>query len=274
MASASYKGLTVKIGADTSELGKALDKVESKSKDLSKELSAVNKLLKMDPGNADLLAQKQKILAEAVSNTSEKLETLKEAEREVQEQFERGEASAEQVRSLQREIAATEQKLEGYKRAAKETQDAVDNLGNSTEESADALDDQEDKADKAADALDDLADKAKEAAKTGITALVGAATAAVGAIIGLEESTREYRTEMGKLETAFKDIGWSTTVAKTTYEELQSILGETDQAVEAANHIAEMAKSEEDLATWTTIATGVFAKFGASLPIEGLTEAA
>ena len=57
MASAAIKGLTVKIGADTTELGKALEKVESKSRDLSKELTAVNKLLKMDPGNADLLAQ-------------------------------------------------------------------------------------------------------------------------------------------------------------------------------------------------------------------------
>ena len=274
MATGSYKGLTVKIGADTSELGKALEKVESKSKDLSKELTAVNKLLKMDPGNADLLAQKQQILAEAVENTSEKLKTLRDAEKEVQEQFERGEASAEQVRSLQREIEATEQKLKGYERAVEETNEAVRNLGNSTEDSAEALKDQEKKAEAAEDALDDLTATATEAAKTGITALVGAATAAVTAIIGLEEATREYRTEMGKLETAFNQSGYSTEAAKETYAELQSILGETDQAVEAANHIAKLAKNEEDLAKWTEIATGIYATFGASLPIEGLTEAA
>lgn len=274
MAGASIKGLTVKIGADTGELGKALEKVESKSRDLSKELGQVNKLLKMDPGNADLLAQKQQILAEAVENTRKKLDTLKEAEAQVQEQFERGEASAEQVRALQREIAATEQKLNGYERAVEETNEAVRNLGNSTEDSADALKDQEQKAKDAEEALDDLAEKAKDAAKTGITALVGAATAAVTAILGLEEATREYRTEMGKLETAFSEAGYSTEAAKETYEELQGILGETDQAVEAANHIAKLAQNEEDLAKWTEIATGIYATFGASLPIEGLTEAA
>lgn len=274
MATGSYKGLTVKIGADTSELGKALEDVNKKSQSLSKELGEVNKLLKMDPGNADLLAQKQKILAEAVENTKDKLETLKEAEAQVQEQFERGEASAEQVRSLQREIAATEQKLGSYENAVKETQEAVDKLGDSTAESAEALKDQEKKAEKAEEALDELADSAKEAAKTGITALVGAATAAVTAIIGLEEATREYRNEMAKLETAFSQAGYSTEAAKETYKELQSILGETDQAVEAANHIAKLAKSEEDLAKWTEISTGIYASFGASLPIEGLTEAA
>ena len=79
MASGSFKGLTVKIGADTTELGKALENVEKKSRNLSKELGEVNKLLKMDPGNDDLLAQKQQILAEAVENTKNKLDTLKEA---------------------------------------------------------------------------------------------------------------------------------------------------------------------------------------------------
>ena len=274
MATGSYKGLTVKIGADTSELGKALEDVNKKSQNLSKELGEVNKLLKLDPGNADLLAQKQKILAEAVENTKGKLETLKEAEAQVQAQFERGEASAEQVRSLQREIAATEQKLGSYERAVKETQEAVDKLGDSTAESADALKDQEKKAEAAEAALDDLTATAADVAKTGITALVGAATAAVTAIIGLEEATREYRTEMGKLQTAFNQAGYSTEAAKETYEDLQSILGETDQAVEAANHIAKLAKNEEDLAKWTEIATGIYATFGASLPIEGLTEAA
>ena len=274
MASAAIKGLTVKIGADTGELGKALESVEKKSRNLSKELGEVNKLLKLDPGNADLLAQKQKILAEAVENTGEKLKTLKEAEQQVQEQFERGEVSVEQVRALQREIIETERKLGVYKKAAKETQEAVDNLGDSTAESAEALKEQEKKAEAAEAALDDLADQAKAAAMTGITALVGAATAAVTAILGLEEATREYRTEMGKLETAFSQAGYSTEAAKETYEELQSILGETDQAVEAANHIAKLAKNEEDLAKWTEIATGIYATFGASLPIEGLTEAA
>jgi hypothetical protein len=104
-----------------------------------------------------------------------------------------------------------------------------------------------------------------------------AATAAVavgGMMYSLAENTRSYRTEMGKLDTAFVTSGFSSEAAIETYKELQSVLGETDQAVEAANHLAKLTNNEKDLRTWTDICTGVFATFGDSLPIEGLTESA
>ena len=123
MASNNIKGLTIEIGGDTTKLGKALDAVNKKTKSLSSELGQINKLLKLDPKNTDLLAQKQKVLAEAISNTKEKLETLKKAEKQVQEQFKRGEVSEEQVRSLQREIIATTKKLESYEKAAAEPEE-------------------------------------------------------------------------------------------------------------------------------------------------------
>ena len=248
------KGLTIEIGGDTTKLGKALDDVNNKSRDLSSELGEVNRLLKMDPGNADLLAQKQKILGDAVDNTAKKLETLKEAEKQVQQQFERGEVSEDQVRALKREIEATEQKLSGYKNAVKETADEVDNLGKRSKASADELND---------------------FANRGLATVGGLVTAASGALVAAAESTREYRTEMGKLDTAFTDNGHSAEDAKAAYQELQGILGETEQSVEAANHLAKLTDNEKDLATWTgDILPGVFATFGASLPIEGLTEAA
>lgn len=88
------------------------------------------------------------------------------------------------------------------------------------------------------------------------------------------EVTQEYQTAMGKLDTAFTTNGYSSEAALKTYKELQGILGETDQAVVAANHLAILTDNEADLQTWTDICTGVFATFGDSLPIEGLTEAA
>ena len=121
MANKSIKGLTVEIGGDTTKLGQALEGVNKKSKDLSSELGQINKLLKLDPGNTELLAQKQKVLADATANTAEKLKTLKEAEKQVQKQFERGEVSEDQVRALQREIASTEKALKGYEKASKDT---------------------------------------------------------------------------------------------------------------------------------------------------------
>lgn len=63
----TIKGITIKIGGDTSKLGKALQNVEKQSKSLSAELGQINRLLKLDPGNTELLAQKQKVLAEAVA---------------------------------------------------------------------------------------------------------------------------------------------------------------------------------------------------------------
>jgi len=104
---------------------------------------------------------------------------------------------------------------------------------------------------------------------------IGAAGLAIGgAFIGAIEGTREYRVEMRKLETAFTTNGHSATVAKQTYSDLNAVLGDSGQAVEAANHLAVLTDNEKDLQTWTNICTGVYATFGASLPIEGLTEAA
>lgn len=105
--------------------------------------------------------------------------------------------------------------------------------------------------------------------------VVGTGVMAMGtAIVAGVESSRDYRGEMAKLTTAFVTNGFSAEAAKNTYKRLQAVLGETDQAVEAAGHLAVMVKSEEDLAKWTDICTGVYATFGASLPIEGLTESA
>ncbi len=259
MAKNTIKGLTIEIGGDTTQLGKALEDVNKKSTDLSSELGQINRLLKLDPGNTELLAQKQKVLADAVSNTAKKLDTLKEAERQVQKQFERGEVSEEQVRALQREIIAAEKKMDGYKKAIQETSDGLEEFAEETE--------------KAGEASDGLGTKLGGLVKGGLAALAAGVTAAVGAMVGSAEATREYRTEMGKLDTAFTANGHSSETAVATYQALQGLLGETDQAVEAANHLAKLAESQEELAKWTDVAAGVYATFGASLPIENLTEA-
>lgn len=112
------------------------------------------------------------------------------------------------------------------------------------------------------------------AAATIAKGVLTAGAALGGAWIAAIESTREYRTEMGKLDTAFVANGHSSEAAKQTYSDLNAVLGDTGQAVEAANHLAVLTDNEKDLQTWTDICTGVYATFGASLPIEGLTEAA
>ena len=113
----------------------------------------------------------------------------------------------------------------------------------------------------------------KTAAKWG-TALVGGAAAGVGALSAVAESTREYRTEMGKLDTAFTTNKFSAADAKQTYSDLYAVVGDSGQATEAANHLSLLCNSTKDLQSWTEICTGVYGQFGDSLPIEGLTEAA
>lgn len=113
----------------------------------------------------------------------------------------------------------------------------------------------------------------KTAAKWG-TALVGGAAAGVGALSSVAESTREYRTEMGKLDTAFTTNKFTAADAKQTYSDLYAVVGDSGQATEAANHLSLLCDSTKDLQSWTEICTGVYGQFGDSLPIEGLTEAA
>lgn len=274
MANKALKGITIEIGGDTTKLDKALQNVNKKAANLSSELGEVNRLLKLDPGNADLLAQKQQILADAVANTQDKLEALREAEKQVQAQFERGEVSEEQYRALQREIIATEQKLDSYTKAAAETADELEKLGAESDNAAEQVDDVGDSADNAEESTRSLGDAMNGPLVTGLKAAAAAAGAVVTALVAAAESTREYRTAMGKLNTAFEDNGHTAEAATETYKELQSILGDTDQAVEASNHLAALTDNEQELSEWTEICTGIFAKFGDSLPIEGLTEAA
>lgn len=274
MASKALKGLTIKIGGDTTELTKSLDKVEKQGRDLSSELGQINKLLKFDPKNTELLAQKQKVLADAISNTEDKLDTLREAEKQVQAQFERGEVSEAQYRALQREIIATEGKLDKYKAAAKDAADVQEDLADSADKAAKELDDVGDSAEDSGDGFTVAKGATADFIGNGLSALVGAAKDAISSVMDLAEATRDYRKEMAKLDTAFTIAGFSAEDGTKTYEDLQSILGDTGQAVEAANHLAKIAANEEELAKWTDILTGVYGMFGASLPVEGLAEAA
>lgn len=108
----------------------------------------------------------------------------------------------------------------------------------------------------------------------------GAKAAAVGlaaagtALLALGASTQEYRNEQAKLTTAFEAAGSTAEQAKETYNDMFRVLGDSGQATEAASHLAKLTTEEKALVEWGTICTGVYATFGDSLPIEGLTEAA
>ena len=146
-----------------------------------------------------------------------------------------------------------------------------------TDKFGDEIDDAADKADKASVKLEKVGSVLK-----GLAVTAGAAVAAAGAALAgltksfldLAESTREYREDQAKLDAAFTTAGFTAEQAGEAYTGFYAILGEEDRSVEAVNHLAKLCSTEEELAQWTDIAAGVWATFGDSLPIEGLTEAA
>lgn len=150
----------------------------------------------------------------------------------------------------------------------------VDDVGKEAKDAADGLDDLGDSAKDAGDGLSVAEVAAGNFIANALTNLVSSIGNAVSSFFELSESTREMRDDMAKLETAFSTNGHSTEAASKAYEDFYAILGESDRSVEAVNHLAELTKNEEELSKWSTIAAGVTAKFGDSLPIEGLTEAA
>lgn len=150
----------------------------------------------------------------------------------------------------------------------------VDKLKSATQEAKKSLEDLKTKSGLSAKDIDDRFKKAGESIKSGMAA-AAKATAAVGAaLIGVGVATKEYQVNMAKLNTAFKTAGGSAKTATNTYNDLYRVLGDNDTATEAAGHLALLTTNQKELGEWTTICQGVYATFGDSLPIEGLTEAA
>lgn len=150
----------------------------------------------------------------------------------------------------------------------------LDGVEDEARDAAGGLDDLEDSAKGAGEGLDAVDVAAGNLIADGLSSLIGALGDAVGNLMALADETREFREDMAKLETAFTTAGHTTDTASSAYKDFYAILGESDRSVEAVNHLAELTKNEQEVAKWSTIAAGVTAKFGDSLPIEGLTEAA
>lgn len=197
------KGLTVEIGGDASDLDKELKTIEKQSKKSNDELREINELLKLDPNNTELLAQKQKVLASAIEGASKKLETLKTAEKSAREQFEKGDIGEEQFRALQRETIRAENQLHKLEQKLADAEQAANDLTRSADDAADTVRDTGDAAGSAAKQTDDLADSlddlkgkyrdARDAAKDAASDLgkIGAMGIAAGTAVVIPATGKE-----------------------------------------------------------------------------------
>jgi phage-related protein len=259
MASSKIKGITVEIGGDTTKLGKAIGDIEKQSNSLKGELKQVEKLLKMDPGNADLMAQKQEILTRAVSETTEKLKILKDTQSQVEEQFKSGKIGEDQFRAFQREIIKTEGELNGFRSELDGTGDDLKEVGDSAEESSDGFTIM-------GGALADLVANA-------ISSAISAIGDFIGSIMELSEATEEYRQMQSKLEASANNTGQSAEWATEQFKEMYKYIADDQATTNAITNLMGLGVAEEKITSLLEGATGVWASYGDSIPIEGLTEA-
>ena len=197
------RGITIEIGGDTSKLEKSLRDVNGEIRDTQSQLRDVNRLLKLDPSNTELLRQKQKLLGDAVQETSNKLDLLKQTEKDVQAQFQKGEISERQYNALKREIMATEEALKG-------------------------LEDQAGKSSVALEKISQAGDSVKEAGEK-ITAagqkLLPATAAIAGAGAASVSSADDMRSAVNTYLTATGEMADGTEEAAETAEQLEEVLG-------------------------------------------------
>lgn len=122
------KGITVEIGGDTTGLDKALKSVNTSIRSTQSALKDVNRLLKLDPSNTELLSQKQRLLKDAIAATKEKLDSLKVAQEQAKQQLESGELGQDKYDALQREIVETEEELRRLQQEAATTNTALSKI--------------------------------------------------------------------------------------------------------------------------------------------------
>ena len=271
----TIKGITIEIAGDTKKLGAALKNIDEQSLDLAANLKYVDKLLDFDRGNTELLAEKQKLLADAVENTGERLETLRQVQEQVSQQYRSGEIGQRAYLDFQHELAKTEKRLEGLKSESQKVERSLDDTGNEARDTGKDLGQLGKSSDGAAGGLDglvgSLGDLAGAVKTTAVAGLIAGAAAKIGEIA---DETREYREEMAKLDISFESAKLSAEDADIAYSKLYRVLGETDQSVEAAQQLARIADSTQSVARWAAVAPGLVARFGDALQPETFYESA
>lgn len=256
---------------DTTDLKAGLAQANRMIRESESEFKAAAAGLDDWTSSADGVSAKIKQLNTTTDLQRKKVEALqKEYDRLVSEGLDPASKEAVELRTkINNETTA----LNKNEKELKQQTEALEQMGDESEKAAKDTDKLKESTEKSGKGFSAL----KGAAAIGVAAIAAigaAAIAGVKSLLSLSESTRELRTNMAKLETGFTSNKLSAEDATKTYKTLYGVLGDSDKATEAAGHLALLANSSEDLAKWTDICTGVYAQFGDSLPIEGLTEAA
>ena len=272
----------LKIGLEgEKEFKKALADINQSFKVLGSEMKVVQSQFDKNDDSVEALTARNQVLGKEIDAQKKKIETLRQALENASTSFGENDRRTQQwqiqLNNAQAALNNMERELDQNQRAIDSMGDEMGDAAQQTDKFGDEIDDAADKTDKASGKLEKVGSVLK-----GLAVTAGAAVAAAGAALAgltqsfldLAESTREYREDQAKLDAAFTTAGFTAEQAGEAYTGFYAILGEEDRSVEAVNHLAKLCSTEEELAQWADIAAGVWATFGDSLPIEGLTEAA
>lgn len=196
MANGAIKGITIEFRGDTTSLGKALNDVNKEIKTTESALKEVDKALKLDPNNVELLAQKEKLLNIEIAKTEEKLQLQKRAAEEAAVALKNGAITQEEYASLTAQLAQTEKKLEGLKSEANGAAQALDNAGDNAQDAGDKAKKSGTDAEESGKNWEKFGEAAKKAAEA-VAAAVGAALVATGKLV--VDSVEAY-AQMEQLE--------------------------------------------------------------------------
>lgn len=286
MAKSSIKGITIKIGGDTTGLDKALKETNKKSRELESELKAVDKALKLDPNNVTLVKQKQDLLKDSIKETKSKLDVLKEAQSQVTAQYKKGEIDAGQYRAFQRELETTKSKLSSLKDEKKN----IHVIGTAFKEAKDKVEPVIKKVEKVGSVIGGATSKAvKFTATLGKidTAMIGKAadgfkkytqTIGVGlaavttALAANVETSREWNSDMTKLKTNAETSGNNFDFMKSKMQDLVAITGESDSSIEALSNLMAVGFNDEQMTPAINALSGAVEKFPDTLKIESLSD--
>lgn len=222
------KGITVEIGGDTTKLQTALKGVNSSIKDTQSQLRDVEKLLKLDPGNTELLAQKHRLLGEAVAGTKEKLETLKTAAEQANTALANGEITQDQYDALQREIIETERNLRELENQANQSATALQKISATGE-----------KLKTVGNNISSAGEKLLPVT-AGVTAL---GTAAVSTAANFESSMSQVQATMGITKDSMSEVNGESVNTMDTLSALAKKMGSetafsASECAEALNYLA------------------------------------
>lgn len=262
------KGITVEIGGDTQGLKKALSSLNKDINSTQKELNQVNRLLKIDPGNTELLRQKQELLAKSIQDTETKIEALRAAKDKADADMANGtQVNEEQYRQLAREIISSENNLQKMKAEADRTASALKGVDEKPVEEVEAA---------AKDAEDALEDAGKEASNFGdylkAGAIIEGAKGLADAMGEVVDGAKEYMQIMGTLETSSEAAGYSAQETEQSYKQLQGVLGDTQASATTLANLQAIGLSQKDLTAMIENSIGAWARYGDSIPIDGLAE--